>query len=121
MEDLEQEIAEQEAAKDAAEPSEEKRRQRRAARPLRNLGALPTHLPRDEVVINVDRKECPCCGGALHLIGESRTEMLDRVPAQLRVKVTRRPRYGCRACEGRSCRRPRRSGRSMAGWQPRHC
>src|SRR4051794_41303782 len=25
--------------------------------------------------------------------------MLDIVPAQLRVKVIRRPRYGCRACE----------------------
>jgi transposase len=38
--------------------------------------------------------------GALHVIGESREEMLDLVPAQLRVKVIRRPRYGCRACEG---------------------
>ncbi len=98
MEDLEQEAAEREAAKDAAEQSEEKRRQRRAARPRRNLGALPTHLPRYEVVIDVDSKDCPCCGGVLHLIDETRTEMLDRVPAQLRVKVTRRPRYGCRAC-----------------------
>jgi transposase len=98
MEDLEQEAAEQEAAKDAAEQSEEKRRQRRAAHPLRNLGALPVHLPRDEMVIDVESRECPCCGGALHLIGETRTEMLDRVPAQLRVKVIRRPRYGCRAC-----------------------
>jgi transposase len=98
MEDLEQEVAEQEAAKDAAEQSEEKRRQRSTARPLRNLGALPAHLPRDEVVIDVDSKECPCCRGALHLIDETRTEMLDRVPAQLRVKVIRRPRYGCRAC-----------------------
>ena len=26
--------------------------------------------------------------------------MLDIVPAQLRVRVIRRPRYGCRACEG---------------------
>jgi len=98
IEDAEQEIAEQEAAKDNAEQSEEKRRQRRAARPLRNLGALPEHLPRDEVVIDIDSKECPCCRSALHLIDETRTEMLDRVPAQLRVKVTRRPRYGCRAC-----------------------
>jgi len=98
MEDLEQEAAEQESAKDAAEQSEDKRRQRRVARPLRNLGALPSHLPRDEVVIDVDDKACPCCGGVMHLIDESRTEMLNRVPAQLRVKVTRRPRYGCRAC-----------------------
>jgi transposase len=32
-------------------------------------------------------------------IGESREKMLDLVPAQLRVKAIRRPRYGCRACE----------------------
>jgi transposase len=50
------------------------------------------------VVIDIDSKECPCCGGTLHLIGETRTEMLDIVPAQLRAKVIRRPRYGCRAC-----------------------
>ena len=37
---------------------------------------------------------------ALHLIGEDRSEMLDLVPAQLRVKVVCRPRYGCRSCEG---------------------
>jgi transposase len=86
IEDIEQEIAEHEAAEDAAARSEESRR-RRAVRPRRNLGALPAHLPRDEVVIDVDSKECPCCGGALHLIDETRTEMLDIVPAQLRAKV----------------------------------
>ena len=36
----------------------------------------------------------------LHVIGDDRSEMLDLVPAQLRVKVVCRPRYGCRACEG---------------------
>ena len=35
----------------------------------------------------------------MHCIGEARTEQLDIVPAQLRVRVTRRPRYACRACE----------------------
>ena len=98
IEDLEQQAAEHEAAKEVAAPSEEKRRQRSTTRPQRNLGALPAHLPRDEVVIDVDSKQCPCCGGVLHPIGETRTEMLDRVPARLRVKVIRRPRYGCRAC-----------------------
>jgi len=52
------------------------------------------------VVIDVEAKACPCCSGALHLIGEDSSEQLDIVPAQLRVRVTRRPRYGCRACEG---------------------
>ena len=79
IEDIEQEIAEREAAEDASAQSEEARRRRRDVRPRRNLGALPAHLPRDEVVIDIDSKECPCCGGALHLIDETRTEMLDIV------------------------------------------
>src|SRR5215207_2387842 len=65
----------------------------------RNLGALPAHLPRIETVVDLEDKSCPCCGGALHVIGEDTSEMLDIVPAQLRVKVIRRPRYACRACE----------------------
>lgn len=97
IEDLEQDAAERETAAEMAGTSEGQ--QRRTARPQRNLGALPAHLPRDEVVIDIDGRACPCCGGALHLIGETRTEMLDMVPAQLRVTVIRRPRYGCRACE----------------------
>jgi transposase len=42
---------------------------------------------------------CACCGGALQVIGESVSETLDWVPAQLRVIRTIRPKYACRACE----------------------
>ena len=52
------------------------------------------------MVIEPDETACPCCGGSLHVIGEDRAEMLDYVPSQLRVKLIRRPRLGCRACEG---------------------
>ena len=97
LEDLEQTIAAHEAAQDTAENTQ---RQRRAVRPNRNHGALPTHLPRYEVLIDVEHRDCPCCGGGMHMIGELRTEQLDIVPAQLRVRVTRRPRYACRTCEG---------------------
>lgn len=96
LEDAEQSAAEGEAAKEAAEPPERRRRRTTANR---NRGALPAHLPRYEVVIDIESKQCLCCGGALHVIGEDRTEMLDLVPAQLRVKVVCRPRYGCRSCE----------------------
>src|SRR5271169_4844712 len=65
----------------------------------RNRGALPPHLPRYEIIVDIDDKSCPCCGGPLHVIGEDVSEMLDVVPAQYRVKVIRRPRYGCRGCE----------------------
>ena len=60
--------------------------------------SLPAHLPREDVRFDVDGQACPCCGGTLHLIGETVSEMLDHVPARLRVIRICRPRYGCRAC-----------------------
>jgi transposase len=59
---------------------------------------LPDHLPREDVRLDVESDECPGCGGRLHSIGEATSEMLDWVPAQLRVLRIRRPKYGCRAC-----------------------
>jgi transposase len=100
LEDLEQTIAENQAGADAADTTRDQKPRPRAERPARNHGALPAHLPRYEVVIDAEHDACPCCGGAMHCIGELRTEQLDIVPAQLRVRVTRRPRYACRACEG---------------------
>ena len=51
------------------------------------------------MVIDVEDRVCPCCGHALHPIGALTTEQLDMVPSQLRVRVTRRPRYACHGCE----------------------
>jgi transposase len=89
----------QQAEADTAMPANDDPKPPRPPRPRRNLGALPAHLPRYEVVIDVADRDCPCCGGALHVIDEVRTEQLDIIPARLRVRVTRRPRYACRACE----------------------
>src|SRR3954452_6561949 len=98
LETLEQTAAAAAAAQEAASS-----RGSDTPRPLRprrrNLGALPAHLPRIEVLVDLEDKSCPCCGESMHVIGEDTSEMLDLVPAQLRVKVVRRPRYGCRACE----------------------
>src|SRR3954470_21312 len=99
LEDLEQTVAAAEAAREETAARSGTPRPPRAAR-RRNLGSLPAHLPRVEVLGDVEDKSCPCCGGAMHVIGEDTSEMLDIVPAVLRVKVIRRPRYGCRACEG---------------------
>jgi transposase len=60
---------------------------------------LPAHLPREEIVIEPEDKACPCCGSALHVMGEDRSERLDVIPAHFKVIVTRRPKYACRACE----------------------
>lgn len=50
-------------------------------------------------IIDIESHDCPCCGNGLHRIGEGVSETLDVLPAQLRVLVTRRPKYACRACE----------------------
>ena len=60
---------------------------------------MPSHLPREEIILEPEDKSCPCCGGTLHVMGEDRSERLDVVPAQFKVIVTRRPKYACRACE----------------------
>jgi transposase len=60
--------------------------------------SLPAHLPREDRRFDVEHQACPCCGGPLHMIGETVSEMLDHVPARLRVIRICRPRYGCRAC-----------------------
>jgi transposase len=97
LEDLEQTVAAAEAVREEVAARSSTPRPPRVRR--RNLGALPTHLPRIEVLVDLEDKACPCCGGSLHLIGEDTSEMLDIIPAQLRVKVIRRPRYACRTCE----------------------
>lgn len=93
-------LEEVEAALAQAEHARNKAGQAPAERPRKtNRGSLPAHLERTEQTIDIDDKACPCCGGTLHQIGEDVSERLDVVPTTFRVLVTRRPRYGCRACE----------------------
>lgn len=54
---------------------------------------------REEHDIRDDEKNCSCCGGGLHRIGEEVTEQLDIVPAKIRVIQNVRFKYGCRSCE----------------------
>jgi transposase len=96
LEDLEQAIAETEAEQEKTDPALKRARaeKRRTVR-----GSLPEHLPRVEVVIEPEGTACPCCGGAMQVIGEDRSQRLDRIPAQYQVVVTRRPKYACRQCQ----------------------
>ena len=93
LEEVETALAEAEHAHDKASRSSTERPRKT------NRGSLPAHLERIEQVVDINDKACPCCGGALHQIGEDVSERLDVVPTTFRVLVTRRPRYGCRSCE----------------------
>jgi transposase len=101
LEDLEQTLA----AVQAAEEEDGKKPTRSGNRRI-NRGALPSHLPREEITIDVSDKTCQCCGGLKHRIGEDVSERLDMIPAQFKVLVLRRPKYACRACEGEVAQAP---------------
>lgn len=96
LEELETSLGKAEAEDEKADTAlkAERTKKRRASR-NQNLG----HLPYEEVVIEPESKICPCCNGDLHVIGEDVSKRLDKKPAQMRVIVTRRPRFGCRNCE----------------------
>ncbi|WP_247333951.1 IS66 family transposase zinc-finger binding domain-containing protein, partial [Bradyrhizobium sp. 147] len=87
LEDVEQVAAYSETAQDVSAPEG---REVRARKRRGNRGALPVHLPRIEVVVDIEDKTCPCCQRELHRVGEDRSERLDLVPAQFRILVTRR-------------------------------
>src|SRR5712691_8309106 len=104
LEDIETSIAEQDAAgekKQAPDKPANAQRPRRA-----NRGSLPAHLPHIHVTLEPESTVCPCCHGAMHVIGEESSQRLDKIPAQFRVIVTHRPKYACRACEGAVAQAP---------------
>src|SRR3984885_15512174 len=96
LEEVEQVAASNEAQIQPANPAEQASR---ATKRRMNRGSPPAHRPRIEMVVDIESHTCPCCGNALHRIGEDTGERLDIVPAQFRVLVVRRPKYACRACE----------------------
>ena len=96
FEDLEVAVAEAREQKQVQAPEDDTPRRRKITR--RNRGNLPEGLPRTLRVIEPESLDCPCGCGAMHRIGEDRSERLDIVPAQCRVIVTIRPKYACRTC-----------------------
>jgi transposase len=95
--DLEENAAEAEAAAQAAAEHttiavKSFERRKPARRPL------PEHLPRERIVYPVPAA-CPCCGGALHKLGEDVTETLELIPRQWKVIAHVREKFSCRACE----------------------
>ena len=88
LEDVEQTLA---AADAAAENDTTAQKQATPRRRHINRGALPVHLPREEIVIDVADKTCACCGGLKHRIGEDVSERLDVIPAQFKVALRSDP------------------------------
>jgi transposase len=97
LSDLEENVAEAEAATKIAGPARPVEvhgftRRKPARRPL------PEHLPRERIVYPAP-SACPCCGGVLRKLGEDVTETLEVVPRQWKVIQHVREKFTCRTCE----------------------
>ena len=109
LEDVEQAAASGEAESEAAIAAE--RASRTAKRRDEPWIASPPHLPRIETVVDIEDKTCPCCGKALHRIGED---------VERDGSTSCRHSSGCWSCAGPNtpaapartwwCRRRRRRG-----------
>jgi hypothetical protein len=103
LEDLEETAGEQITASPKL-PELEPEAGSQATKPQRKpLGRkpLPEHLPR-EIVVREPAIACVCrnCDPArLTKLGESTTEVLEKIPATLKVIRHVRPKYACRVCE----------------------
>ena len=76
-----------------AGPSKQHLPKRPARRPL------PEHLPRETQTLTPAETACPACGGALKLLGEDVTEVLEYVPASFKVIRQVRPKLACCCCD----------------------
>jgi transposase len=94
LEDLEESEAAR-TALTAKRALDQPRRERR--QPVRR--PLPDHLPREEVVHHPG-SVCPGCGGTrFSQLGADVTEVLEKIPARLKVIRHIRPKLSCRCCE----------------------
>src|SRR5580704_14350404 len=66
-------------------------------RPVRR--PLPDHLPREVRKYLPKQEACPDCGGKLKHLGEDVSEILEYVPASLKVIRYVRPKLACGCCD----------------------
>ena len=73
----------------------------RAARKHPGRQELPAELPRTEQIIACTPEQCVCgnCGKPTTVIGYETSEQLDVEPAKYFVRVTKREKRACKACE----------------------
>jgi transposase len=95
LEDLEESETARIAAAGRRPKTDQPERERR--QPVRR--PLPDHLPREEI-IHAPQEICPACGGThFSKLGEDTSEVLEKIPARVKVIRHIRPKLSCRACE----------------------
>jgi len=90
---------EAEVALDDADDTEEAENDTKIAKKKPVRKKLPSDLPRETIIVDIEDKTCDCCGNALHPMGDERSEKLEFIPAQIKVVEHVRLKYSCRRCE----------------------
>ena len=67
-------------------------------RPLRRRPRVSPDTPRERRELDPG-ESCPDCGGALRLVGEDVSQILDMITARLKLIEVARPKKSCRCCE----------------------
>lgn len=89
------------------EPKEETVTVPAHTRKKRGRKAIPDHLPRVDVVHDIDEADKVCeCGCQKVRCGEETCEKYDVIPPTFRVIRHIRPKYACRNCEGTESEKP---------------
>lgn len=98
IEQLELQLEDLEATQAAVAPAEPESapQAEKKTKPARR--PLPENLPRETKRREPKQKACPDCGGALRLLGEDVTEVLEYVPASFKVIREVRPKMSCGCC-----------------------
>lgn len=92
-------------AEASSEPASDEVDAQQPAQPAAASERAPRRRPRVSAKTPRERREfdpgtsCPDCGGALRVVGEDVSEMLDLIAAQLKVIEIARVKKSCRACE----------------------
>jgi len=81
---------------------------------------IPAHLPREEVIHSLpgEAQRCPCCEEPRVVIATEVREVIEIVPAQVKVIRHLRPVYACPSCPGQIAKAPAPAlplGKSYAG------
>lgn len=91
-----QALAQQEQPQPAPPPPAPREKPPRAPRKPTGRKPLPAHLPREVVRMSVPREQQTCaCGKETRPMGVETSEVLDYVPASLKVIVIEREKRGC--------------------------
>jgi transposase len=90
-----------EAAAELARQRELAKKGEATGKPKPRKKPLPDTLPRHENIIEVPESElkCPCCNADRPVIGYDVSEVIELIPARLRVRRDKHEKRACKACE----------------------